>query len=324
MECLEIPLNSIDFDDRRFCVTVGPCPASIEASIRQVGLIDPPIVWAQKSGKKVIVCGFRRLSVLRDLKKPSVEVRLIQDGKANEKALFLLSVHQNLCTRGLNPAEKAQVVYRLLRSYSASENELRKIYLPLLSLAQDHREIQRQLRTATLPPEILEFLAVGLIRPETADRLARFNDEESLAVFQPLKTLRMGTNRQKEYLDLLTEIAARENIAPSAVLDLPAIRESLQHGEHNAPQRCALLILALRTRRRPELSATDKRFSFLRNSLNLSSSIHLDHDSYYESPKCSATITFTTAEDLVKLTEELQRISGSPEILEILQLGSSG
>jgi len=100
-----IPLELIDLSDDTFSVNYLPDLQSLRSSIEEIGLIQP-VLLRKKLGGYQIVCGLRRISVLKELGKPEIEARVFEEKEMGEFQLFSLSLHENLTTRDSIPLKR--------------------------------------------------------------------------------------------------------------------------------------------------------------------------------------------------------------------------
>ena len=74
-----IHLSSVDIEDHTFRITTEENIETLSCSIRNAGLINPPIVIRKKSGYAVI-CGFRRIRSAVNLGWTNISARVIESG----------------------------------------------------------------------------------------------------------------------------------------------------------------------------------------------------------------------------------------------------
>ena len=190
---------------------VGKTPALLKRSIASSGIIEPPLLLSEKSNSGFqILCGFRRIRELIETGAGSLYALLIDPSDFKRTDLFEVAVCSNLLSGGMNAAEKALVITALSGKYHVSARKIADYWMPLLSLPASSREIIKYTTIAQNEQEILESLAEGTINSSTAFLLAQFDAESRGRFFSIISNLRMGTNYQKQFLSLISEIAERE------------------------------------------------------------------------------------------------------------------
>jgi ParB family chromosome partitioning protein len=111
-----IPLQQIDLSDETFSVNYLPDLRRLRSSIEQIGMTQP-VLLRRRSGGYQIICGFRRISVMKELEKSEIESRVFEEKEIEEFHLFSLSLQENLTTRGFNVVEKAIALEKLIRLF---------------------------------------------------------------------------------------------------------------------------------------------------------------------------------------------------------------
>jgi len=133
-----IPLQHIDLLDETFSVNFMPDLQSLRSSIEGIGLIQPALLREKQDGYQ-IVCGFRRISIFRELGNPEIESRILEEKEMDDFKLFSISLHENLTTRGFNTVEKAIALDKLVHLFQIDPVIVVKTFLPLFSLETNEK-----------------------------------------------------------------------------------------------------------------------------------------------------------------------------------------
>lgn len=153
-------------------------------SIRELGVLQPLIVRAAKSGWELIA-GERRLRASRLAGLTHVPCIVVD---ASEEQSSLMALVENLQRRDLDFLEEAQALNQLIRSYGLSQEECAR------RVGKSQSAIANKLRLLRLPPHVLDLLrdngfterhARALLRLEDAaaqDRAARWIADHDLTV----------------------------------------------------------------------------------------------------------------------------------------------
>src|SRR3974377_126306 len=86
-----IPLQEVDLSDDTFSVNYLPDLQKLRSSIEQIGLIQP-VLLRKKEDHHQIVCGFRRISLTRELGKSEIESKVVEEKEMDEFQLFSFSL----------------------------------------------------------------------------------------------------------------------------------------------------------------------------------------------------------------------------------------
>ena len=155
----EVPLAQIDLAEAAAEMTTAPARERLAASLKEVGLINPPWLRCQPGGQRFrVVTGARRLKAAADLGWQAITVRLVPEDTPD---FYCLLVHlmDNAFTRGFNLREQAALAVRLL-GHGDRETVAAK-YLPYLGLPPSQAHLARLVKTASLEAPWQEMAAAG-------------------------------------------------------------------------------------------------------------------------------------------------------------------
>src|SRR3972149_2108875 len=133
MDIRKIPVQQIDLSDDTFSINYLPSLQRLRSSIEEIGLIQPVVLRRRLDGYQII-CGFRRISIMKELGKSEIESRVFEEKEMDEFQLFSLSLHENLTTRGFNAVEKAIALDQLIHRFQIDPAAVIKTFLPFFSL----------------------------------------------------------------------------------------------------------------------------------------------------------------------------------------------
>jgi ParB family chromosome partitioning protein len=123
-------------------------------SIKEVGLLQPPVVRSIGNGKYQLIMGERRYRAakLAGLKSIPVIVRQTSDDQLLREALI-----ENIHRSQLNPLEEGAAYQQLLNDFSYTHDEL------ALKLSKSRPAITNTMRLLNLPPLVQRKVAAGVI-----------------------------------------------------------------------------------------------------------------------------------------------------------------
>jgi ParB family chromosome partitioning protein len=140
-------------------------------SIKEVGLLQPPVVRSIGNGKYQLIMGERRFRAakLAGLKNIPVIIRQTSDDQLLREALV-----ENIHRSQLNPLEEAAAYQQLLNDFGYTHDEL------ALKLSKSRPVITNTMRLLNLPPAVQRRVAAGVISAGHARALLSLTDEKEI------------------------------------------------------------------------------------------------------------------------------------------------
>ena len=140
-------------------------------SIKEVGLLQPPVVRAIGNGKYQLIMGERRFRAakLAGLKSIPVIIRQTSDDQLLREALV-----ENIHRSQLNPLEEGAAYQQLLNDFGYTHDELAS------KLSKSRPVITNTMRLLNLPPAVQRRVAAGVISAGHARALLALTDEREI------------------------------------------------------------------------------------------------------------------------------------------------
>jgi ParB family chromosome partitioning protein len=140
-------------------------------SIKEVGLLQPPVVRSIGNGKYQLIMGERRFRAakLAGLKSIPVIIRQTTDDQLLREALI-----ENIHRSQLNPLEEGAAYQQLLNDFSYTHDEL------AAKLSKSRPAITNTMRLLNLPPSVQRKVAAGVISAGHARALLSLSDEKEI------------------------------------------------------------------------------------------------------------------------------------------------
>ena len=168
----EVPISSI-FPNPRQPRTVFDEDALNEliASIKEIGILQPPVVRRVSEGRYELIMGERRLRAAKaaGLTTIPVIIRQTPDNELLREALI-----ENIHRSQLNPLEEAAAYAGLLTDFGCTHEEL------ATKLGRSRPLITNMLRLLNLPPTVQRKVAAGVISAGHARALLGLSDEKEI------------------------------------------------------------------------------------------------------------------------------------------------
>jgi len=317
MNIRKIPLEQIDLLDETFSVNYSPDLHKLRSSIQDAGLIQP-VLLRKKSGGYQIVCGFRRLSVMKELGKPEVESRVFEEKEMDEFQLFSLSLHENLTTRGFNAVEKAVALDKLIHRFQVHRAVVINTFLPSFSLEPNEKILSTFLSLARMEDEVKTYVLKEEVSRANIRKLSALTPDDRMVLLSLISPLKLGENRLRELLTLLEEISRRIHARLKEIAGQPEIRAILSQRELTPSQKAERIKKVLTGLRYPELNELEKAFEKKRKGLDLPSNISLHHPPFFEGKGLKVEFQFETIEEYRSILKSLSSLTDKKEFGQII------
>jgi len=141
------------------------------ASIKEIGILQPPVVRQTSAGKYELVMGERRYRAAKaaGLKSIPVIIRQTPDNELLREALI-----ENIHRSQLNPLEEGAAYSQLLNDFDCTHEEL------ATKLGRSRPLISNTMRLLNLPPAVQRKVAAGVISAGHARALLGLTDESEI------------------------------------------------------------------------------------------------------------------------------------------------
>ncbi len=299
--------------DERFRISYYFSTERLMNSLREVGLINPPLV-AVRRGRFILVTGWKRVLACLQLSFASIPVRVSEE--KDDLRNFLMAVHENLAARDFSSVEKAEIIRRL-KTFGVKKSQVIRDYLPLLdipaassfyekylALAELESDLKKAIHEKNIPFSVLQIFlelepgARGLVMP----------------ILAPL-----GQNKQKEILEDLQEISPRENIAVEDILKSREILHIQSSVELSPLQKADRIRAWLRKRRYPSLSSWEESFDLTLRKMRWPKKIALKHSPFFEDEDISVAFSFKNKKEFEESVSKLKQLASAKEFNDLFR-----
>jgi len=315
----ESPLTALDREDHTFVFSPPGDLSRLQASIREVGLLNPPWVRSVKGDRFQVVTGVKRLLAAAQLGWVQVTARVLPADTPEARCL-LVHLHDNACSRGFNNLEQALLASRLLEHWDR-QTVIQK-FLPCLGLAPSLTILERLLALALLEEPFQQLAARGRLSLPGAQLLASWEPQDRGAVAPFLEELPWSQSKQEEFLQGLNLLARREGVPPGEILSLEEFRQYLQEEAGTPQAKAAAARLLLQKQVSPRFSAVQEGFQtgLQRLGLRHHPRLRLQPPPAFEGPDFHLEVKFRDAAELQELLGELLRLAQKDEFATLTRV----
>ena len=308
-----LALTDINLDDHSYRITTIRDKPALLKSIATIGLLTPPALRYNDSGW-IIVSGFRRIEACRQAGLKTIVARRIAEDQPRLDC-FRLAVIENNAQRPLNLIETARAV-RHLRSLCGPTpsfaDELARLGLPTSRAMIDKLE-----RLIGLSGDLQDAVRDGNIGLDVALSIGALGPADQSAVQAIFTQIKMSVSKQREIMALARDIAGRDRISVSAVLQSDPIRSIVENHEVDRNVRVARLRRQLKQTRYPHLSEAEAHYQRTVGLLKLGPHMRIEPPEGFEGLTYTLTLRFKTCRDLHAARRKLGAALQNPLIESI-------
>lgn len=307
-------LSVILIEDDTFKITTEKSIGALARSINNEGLINPPILIGKKSGY-AIVSGFRRIKAIKSLGMVDLTARVLCK---NTTALecIKLAISDNSFQRSLNLVEYSKC-YKMLSGYY-EEKELPSAAF-LLGLPDNPVLIKKIMKLCDLPVSIQKYILSDTLSLAMAIELTKPEYNQIGTVIADIfDQLKLSLNKQREFLTLCYEIAAREDITIADLIKGDDFCNFLSDENLDRNQKTRIIRNYLKKRRFPSIKKAESEFERNVTELDLNAGVKLIPPADFEGNSFAINMEFKKITELNEQTAYLNRLIKNPALQKIL------
>ncbi len=310
----KLDIKEIFLKDERFRTSYFFSLEKLKHSLREVGLLQPPLVALRKN-RLILVSGWKRVLACIGLSLSYLPV-LITEEKDDLKT-FLMAFYENLATREFSLLEKAEILGRLKR-FGEDEKRIIRHYLPLLDIPATVSHLDTYLVFYQFEPEVKKAIHEKNMSFLSVKPLAELSSQERKRLLPLL--LPLGQNKRRELLEDILEVSRMNNIPLQKILLSPEI-QAVQESEALTPlQKADRTLLLLRKKRYPALSSMQDSFESLLRKMEWPEEIRISPSPFFEEKDFSVRFSFQNEEQLKAGLLKLVELSARRDFVEIFKL----
>ena len=312
-----IALSRIDRENNTYRISTEMPGDRLKDSIRNVGLMHPPIVINHPiSADFVIVAGFRRIAACRELGWSEIPARILPP-ETEKSDCIKLAITDNSLQRPLNLIETSRALHYLSEFYQDHRQLAREA--SLLGLPENPSLIGKIRKLCLLPQPLQNAILSDVIPLAVASELDDMPPDTALAYTKLFEILKPSLNKQREILTLVREIAHREDMSLLNVLESDAVEEILCDKESDRNHKTREIRRYLKQRRFPAITRAEQSFEACVTSLNLGKDMKLIPPENFEGTVYALHLHFRNISELDALLARLENIIRNPSAKKIFE-----
>lgn len=321
-EFRQVSLDDIAFDDESCTVTYRPETTALQRSVARVGVLSPVHLRQMADESRLqIVCGVKRLLAAKQTGHGCAAALIYTAEELSDEAALLLALHDNLGCRQLNAVEKARLLCRLRYVYQYDASHLVDEFCPLMELPPRLETLEMYCALAMLEAPLQAAVVDHLIPLDIALWMGEhtpIDQQALLAMFTG--SVKLGSNRGREFMDLIEDIGHRDGMGPAVLLQALGISDLLDDTTLSGPQKIERMRRVLRLCRYPRLSEHERRFQEAMRALRLPSHIRLQPPPHFDGHQYQVAFQFTNREALQACAQRLLDAAADPAFDTLMTL----
>lgn len=319
MKCLTVPLHDIDIQDERFRFSYHFDLEKLAFSIKQIGLISPPLVMRRGDDPYVIVSGWKRIEACLRLKITHIPAYLVDE--QDDFRVFLISIYENWAVRTFNILEKAEILLKL-KSFVKDEKIIVRDFFPLLGIPVNLTFLDIYLKIARLDPAWKKIVYEKKIPLSSIQVLTEFTPEDRERLLPLILPLNM--NKLKEFCQDLYELSKRTGDSPRVLLSAPEILSVCRAEKLSSLQIAEKVRSLVRLKRYPTLSSWKESFHISLGKTRLTEDVTFDTSSFFEDGEFSMTFSLFDRDDFRKRISKLKELEADEDLFSLFKNDPDG
>ena len=318
---LTVHISDIRFDDSAFLLTTPEMKPDITASVKAAGIINPPIVACLNDDGKggyVIVSGFRRIKAAMESGVDMIDARMAEN--ALEADLIDIAVSENASQRELNPVERSRafrMYMRVMKNPEAAAGRMNAL-VNRPEAFETAKTVKKLLPLCGYHADVQSGVVEGWLPLPMAFELGAMQEDECLYFAGLFRNNKTSLGKQREILQNVTEIAAREGLTRLSVMNDETLKSILNDPDMEVNRKTAELRHALKKRRYPAISKVEEIFGELVSELGLKKNVTLEPPQFFEGGSYVLTLRFSGKKELLDGLKSAEDAANHPHMEAIL------
>ncbi len=313
-EKIMIPARLIDTDKISdspgpYCMSFEFDPSLYIHSIKEIGLVNTPLLIKNTDGEIDVISGYRRIQAIKALKWNKIPCKILPESTLSALECLLLNLHDNLATRKFNIVEKSMLLSRLVEHFP--DSEIIEYYMPMLDLPSHEETLRFYIRIEEeLEVEQKKYLALERLTFQAAKMLLEIDPESRSSICSLISYLKLNSNQQKQFIDYIVDISHISKTPVSDLINKGPIEKICSDQNLNTPQKGRAVLRFLRGRRLPSLTTAESTFKEMVSRLDLPDGVRIKSPRFFEDPHYQLEVSFREGKELKEKIESISRKEG--------------
>jgi ParB/RepB/Spo0J family partition protein len=312
----QIALTDIDPEDRLTDFSLDGCPEKLMDSIKEIGIRHPISVYPGKKGH-ILISGHKRFQAAPRCGLTHIPAFIIPE--IDDASRLALNLNENFGQRNYSAIEKGRILNKLSHA-EINDETIIKDYMPLLELERSKKIFSDLSGVGTLSFELQKLLHDAAVPVKTFRIFYRWEPESRRLAENLFSQLEPGVNKWRELLELIDEIAVKENTAPGEILSRDDIKKILGTSEIKSPQKYDPIQQILFNLRYPVLSDMRKQVACALDAMQLDDKTRLRFEKTFESDELKLELKFQSEKELSQQVEKIFKALQSGSVEKLIKI----
>jgi ParB/RepB/Spo0J family partition protein len=315
-EIIELSLTDIDRGDRLTDFSMDGCPEKLTDSVKVIGIRHPISVCPSGDGNRyAIISGHKRVQTVHRSGLTSIPAFIIPE--IDDASRLVINLNENFGQRHYSDIEKGCILNKFKEAGVPDETVIEDT-MPLLELERSKKIFQDLSRVNELSQKLKVLLHRAKVPVKTFSTFYKWDD--LTAAENLFSNLKLGANKWRDLLDLIDEVAARENTTQGEIISHDAIQKILTASDLPAPQQYDRIHQYLFNLRYPVLSDMKKQVARAQDEMDLDDKTRLKFQETFESDELKLELKFQSEKDLSRQVEKIFKALQSGSVEKLIKI----
>jgi len=296
----EIPLTDIDGENRLTDFSLDGCPEKLMDSIKVIGIRHPVTVCPSENGY-AIVSGHKRFQAASRCGLTHVPAFITAE-ELDDASRLVINLNENFGHRQYSDIEKGGILNKFSQA-GVSDKTIIKEYMPLLELERSKKIFQDLSNISLLSQKMQTLLHRARVPVKIFNTFYKW--DSLTAAENMFSTLRPGVNKWRDVLELIDEVAAKDNTTQADIISRDDIQKILTSSDLPVQQRYDPIHKILHDLRFPVLSDLRKQVARAIDEMELDDKTRLKFLETFESNELKLELKFQSEKDLSQQVEKI-------------------
>jgi hypothetical protein len=271
-------------------------------SIREAGIINPPMLKDLPEGKPIPVLGRRRIQAAFEIGLSQITVNVLPKETPIREA-YEIAFWDNCSHRRFDDALKSIVIHNLLELFPM--DRVYEVFLPVLGINPYGPVIAKFRAVGSLDDQSLELLSAGRILTKTAFTLTRMILEDREFILSLSGLPGMNANKFDEVAQSLYDLSIISNCTIRQLAENKELKDMLLSPQIAGRSKAEELRTLIRKWKFPELVEMDNAFRTWLKSFSLPKNISVGHTPSFEDDKLNIGISVNSYGEALEILDKL-------------------